>query len=92
VGALKMPPDPAIKVTVHFGAKKATFDAQPTDTVASVKTRGMQGLNIVIDPNVDYFLEYHGTTVEDESQTLEALANGKPQALQFNLMKVNRGG
>lgn len=87
-----MPNDPAIKVTVHFGAKKATFDAQPTETVASVRTRGMQGLNFVADPNVDYFLEFHGATVENESQTLEDLAKGKPQAMQFNLMKVNRGG
>lgn len=79
--------------TFHFGGEKADIPAVGSDTVAAVKAKAMQALDIVQDGNIDYPLKFEGKTVADENQTLLQLAGGKlPPKMQFQLGKVPKGG
>ena len=79
-----------VTVQFHLGAEHTAFDANLTDTLASLKHTA---LNIVIDPSIDYLLNFQGQTVENETQTLGQLLGEHPRPhVEFHIKKRPKGG
>lgn len=82
-----------VTVQVHFGADQTNIKASPGDSVASLKATALNELNIVLDPAIDYFLEFEGQTIENETQTLEQLLGAHPRPhINFHVKKRPKGG
>jgi|HubBroStandDraft_1064217.scaffolds.fasta_scaffold695192_2 hypothetical protein len=82
-----------INVIVHFGAEEAAYEGPASETVATVKERALRLLKIVVDPNVEYFLTFEGQTIQNETQTLLELLQGKlRERMEFLLKKRPKGG
>lgn len=81
-----------ITVQFHLGAEHTAFDANLTDTLASLKQTALNNLNIVVDPSIDYLLNFQGQTVENETQTLGQLGERPRPHIEFHIKKRPKGG
>jgi hypothetical protein len=82
-----------VTVQVHFGAEHTTFEASLSESVATVRATATNNLHVVLDPAIDYFLEFKGVTVENETQTLGQLLGPHAGPREnFHLKKRPKGG
>ena len=82
-----------IHVNFHFGAEHVRFDAAASTAVGVLKADALAKLQIVSDPNIDYFLVFEGHTVENETQSLAALLGAHPRpSVDFHIKKRPKGG
>jgi hypothetical protein len=88
-----MKPQTQFTVNFHFGAEHTKFEIPGNTTLTAVKDRGLADLHIVIDPAFDYLLNYEGTLIENETQTLEHLVGEHGSTnVTFHVQKRPKGG
>ena len=86
-------PSNTIEVGFHLGAEHAKFDAAPETTISALKEQALRELKIPSDPNIDYYLTFEGTTVENESTPLSSLLkNEHDKHIEFQIKKRPKGG
>lgn len=84
---------PTVTVRFHLGAEHVAFDAALHEALASLKQRALSELQIVNDPGVEYFLRAGGADIENETQTLGELMDGRPlKHVEFHIKKRPLGG
>ena len=80
-------------VQFHFGAEHTSFVAGLGETLGSLKEKAMTELKIVLDPSLDYLLNFQGSTIENETQTLGQLLGDQVRPhVEFHIKKRPKGG
>lgn len=83
----------SVTTQFHFGAEDTSFAASLAETLAALKEKAMKELTIVVDPSFDYLLNYEGSTVESEAQTLgQLLGEHVRPHVDFHIKKRPKGG
>ena len=90
---MAVPSSSNITVAFHLGAEHVTIDSAPRTTISADKELALRELQIPADPNIDYYLVFKGTTVEDESKPISTLlANEHERHIEFQIKKRPKGG